>query len=62
MDNKCSYADLSFITWNWALDYFPQLEGWKEEFPKVAAWNTKLNERASVVKIQAIKAEVGQAH
>lgn len=45
--DRISYADLSFVVWNWVLELFP-LEGWQKEYPKVAEWDRKLNERPSV--------------
>lgn len=45
--DRISYADLSFVVWNWVLERFP-LEGWQKEYPKVAEWDRRLNERTSV--------------
>lgn len=59
---RASYADVSFVVWNKVLDLqFTQLADWKKEFPRVAEWDRKLNERpvvaACVVRwIAAIKA------
>lgn len=58
--DKASYADLAFITWNWALDWVPQLAGWQEKYPKFTAWNAKLNDRPSVKKIKADKEEAAK--
>lgn len=39
------------------MDYaFPQLEGWREEFPRVAEWDRRINERASVKKAKSDRA------
>jgi len=62
VNDKCSYADLAFITWNWGIDYFPELAGWREEFPKVAAWDVKLNDRPTVKKVKGDKAKAMGAH
>ncbi|KAH0605981.1 uncharacterized protein H6S33_004438 [Morchella sextelata] len=47
--DKCSYADLAFVPWYWALDYFAELRGWGEGFPAVAAWLGRIAERVPVV-------------
>lgn len=59
--DRVSYADLSFVPWNWALDFFAEhISGWQEEFPNTAAWNTRLNERVAVNKAKADKAAVAE--
>lgn len=55
--NRVSYADLAFIPWNWLLEWLPDTAGWELEFPKVAEWDKKLNERESVKKARAIRAD-----
>lgn len=56
---KVSYADLSFVPWNWALGFFGEhVAGWEEKYPNFTAWNTRLNERAAVKKTKADKAAV----
>ncbi|KAI5845673.1 glutathione S-transferase [Morchella snyderi] len=48
---KCSYADLSFVSWNWYLDTFfagTAVDGWRDEYPHTAAWEKRLLERESV--------------
>lgn len=56
--DRVSYADLSFVPWNWPIDFnFPQLEGWREQFPRAAEWDRKLNERASVTKCRTERCE-----
>lgn len=62
VENRVSYADLSFITWNWLLEWMPELEGWQKDFPKVAAWDAKLNARESVKKTKALRAEAMKNH
>ncbi|KAL7267823.1 hypothetical protein RUND412_009575 [Rhizina undulata] len=44
VSNTLSYADLSFIPWNWAMARIPQLEGWEKKYPLVADWNKRLND------------------
>lgn len=61
VDNRVSYADLSFVPWNWLLEWLPETTGWQEEFPKVAAWDKKLNDLPSVKKAKAIRAEAMKA-
>ncbi|KAL7266689.1 Transcriptional regulator ure2 [Rhizina undulata] len=48
VSNKLSYADLSFIPWNWYLARFPQLEGWEKNYPLVADWDKRLNDLSYV--------------
>lgn len=55
--NKASYADLSFVVWNMVLDYFPVFSTWKTEYPRVAAWQDRLEKRESVKRVQVIKEE-----
>lgn len=50
---RISYADLAFVVWNWLLQRVPQLQDWREEFPRVAEWDRKLNERPSVAECAA---------
>ncbi|OBT58523.1 hypothetical protein VE04_01246 [Pseudogymnoascus sp. 24MN13] len=54
--NSYSYADLAWTTWN-------QLIGWlaadidvKKDFPLFAAWNERIQNRPSVIKVAADKA------
>lgn len=58
--DKASYADLSFVVWNLILDLFPDhFSTWKTDYPKVAAWQSRLEERASVKKVKiAREAEI----
>lgn len=53
--NKCTYADLSFVTWYWVLSglehVVPGIRAELEkENPNWAAWDKKLNERPAVKK------------
>lgn len=50
---RVSYADLAFVVWNWMLHKVPQVDGWREDFPRVAEWDRKLNERPSVAECAA---------
>lgn len=51
VDEKVSYADISFIPWNWMLDLLADRVGeWRPKYPNVAAWDNRLHERASVKK------------
>lgn len=61
--DKCTYADLSFITWAGivpmlGIDVF---EGGTKNL-KYKAWMDRLQERDSVKKVLADKAEAGKAH
>lgn len=57
--DRVSYADLSFVPWNWVLDYLGEdISGWQEEFPNTAAWNARINARPAVKKTRADKAAV----
>lgn len=55
--NKASYADLSFVVWNMILAYFPVFDTWKIDYPRVAAWQNRLEQRESVKRVQVIKEE-----
>lgn len=60
---RVSYADLSFVSWNWALAFLAEhVAGWEEKYPNFAAWNARLNERTAVKKAKADKAAVAEAH
>lgn len=52
---KCSYADISFLPWNGLLGWMSGFDGWQEKFPKVAAWDARMNELDSVKKMKAAK-------
>lgn len=48
---RVSYADISFVVWNKVADVqFKSLAGWREEYPRVAEWDRKMNEMPSVAK------------
>jgi len=55
--DKCTYADLAFMPWNWLVLDPPHIlgEGFPEEFkkdyPLAYEWNQRINERASVKKV-----------
>jgi glutathione S-transferase len=53
VDNKYSYADLSFIPWNWILDIVDEWKNWRTEYPVVAAWADRIHERESVKEVKA---------
>lgn len=55
--NKASYADMAFVVWNTVLDYFPVFNTWKTDYPRVAAWHGRMEQRESVKKVRIIKEE-----
>lgn len=55
--DKASYADLSFVVWNMLLTFFPDFISWKTEYPKVAAWHDRLEERESVKRVKIVREE-----
>jgi glutathione S-transferase len=60
--NKCTFADLSFVPWYWAVEGLEPvspglLSGLKEENPNFKAWIERLNGRPSVVKAVAVRKE-----
>jgi glutathione S-transferase len=60
--NKCTFADLSFVPWFWAVDGLEPvspglMKGLKEENPNFKAWIEHLNARPSVVKAIAFRKE-----
>ncbi|RPB09983.1 glutathione S-transferase C-terminal-like protein [Morchella conica CCBAS932] len=60
VNDKPSYADLAFVPYQWAADWIkPELDGWRDEFPTVAAWSDRLEARDSVKKCKAVRAECG---
>lgn len=49
VNDKLSYADIAFVPWQWAVDLLkPELDGWRDEFPALAAWSGRLEARDSV--------------
>lgn len=63
--NKCTYADLMFVSWNHIVGFLMG-EGFQKEFeetyPDAAAWRQRLEERESVKKAYAEDAKMkGQA-
>lgn len=60
VNDKLSYADIAFVPWQWAVDLLkPELDGWRDEFPALAAWSGRLEARDSVKKFKAVRAECG---
>ncbi|KAL7268318.1 hypothetical protein RUND412_009064 [Rhizina undulata] len=57
VEDRVSYADLSFLPWNWMLDLFPEFAEWRKEFPRVGKWHDALEARESVVKAKRLRAE-----
>ena len=54
--DKCTFADLAWVTWNALLGWLvPELDAAKE-FPAFHAWNQRLVERPAVKKVLAAKA------
>lgn len=53
VDNKFSYADISFTVWypllDWMSSEVPELQGWREKYPNVARWQKTIRERPSVI-------------
>jgi glutathione S-transferase len=55
--DKCTYADLAWVTWNNLLGWLvPDLDVQKE-FPGFAAWNARVCERPAVKKVLDAKAK-----
>jgi glutathione S-transferase len=59
--DKCTYADLSFVTWasvgEGLLGEIGRLEGFAEKYPKYTGWLKRLNEIEGVRKVQGIMAK-----
>lgn len=64
--NKCTYADLSFITWNIVATAVVGKAGWDfdpaAKLPHFDRWMKNLIERPAVKKVLADKAKAAQAH
>lgn len=63
--DKCSYADLSFVTWNAIGEgLFKELGRTSEfeKFPLYQAWVRRLDERAEVRKVKGIMAKARAEH
>jgi len=65
--NKCTYADLAFLTWDasipWLFADKPGQLDIEKEFPNYYAWNKRLSERPAVKKVFADKqAAVSNSH
>ena len=48
---KCTYADLSFVTWGAMLPYILQGTDLAKEYPDYSAWYQTLTERPAVKKV-----------
>lgn len=59
--DKCTYADLAFVTWSaigeGLLKQLGKYEGFEEKFPKYIAWLKRIQEREDVKKILARMAQ-----
>jgi len=59
---RCTIADLAFIPWNGAIGQFLLTDkdnfNFEKEFPKTFAWHGKMQQRASVEKINKDRAAV----
>lgn len=64
--NKCTYADLSFVTWaavgEGLLKQLDRMGGFQEKYPKYVAWLERLGARDDVKKIHDRMAEGRKAH
>jgi len=64
--DKCTYADLAFVTWNTLIpmiggeDYTP--EHLAKTYPDFTAWNKRITERPVVKKVLADKAAASKKH
>jgi glutathione S-transferase len=54
---KCTYADLAWVSWNSALGWLVPDLNLEKELPVFAAWNKRLMERPVVKKVLAEKAK-----
>ena len=55
--NKCTYADLAWVTWDSVLGWLvPDLDTAKE-FPRFHAWNERVTSRPAVKKVLEAKAK-----
>ena len=54
---KCSYADLSFISWAMGLPYIFKTDGveWVKEYPAYNAWMERLMARPAVKKVAEMR-------
>ena len=54
--NKCTFADLAFVTWNWIgeglLKDLGRSHGLDEKYPCYAAWSRRLGEREEVRSVR----------
>ena len=61
--DKCTYADLSFVTWYAIANYAagPHKIDW-EAYPNYKAWMDRLSSRPAVKKVMEEKAKVNAKH
>lgn len=57
--DKCTYADLAFVTWNLQIPFFMESRtgehAWKpEEFPHFVRWQNAMLARPSVAKVVSL--------
>ena len=65
--DKCTYADLSFVTWHWLLEFIPKgprvKEQLEKECPHWKRWNDALNAQPAVKKVfEERNAKIGASH
>lgn len=68
--DKCTYADLAFVSWHWTLLFPPHFMGadfakeWETEYPEAWAWHQRLQQRPAVTKVfdERLKAIMASKH
>ncbi|KAI5811297.1 glutathione S-transferase [Peziza echinospora] len=59
VSNKFSYADISFVPWNKALDWFaskaPEVATWREKYPNVGRWHEAVLARPATKAAEAVR-------
>ena len=59
--DKCTYADLAFVTWDsmvpWLLAGDPRLQQMQKDYPNYIAWVQRLHSRPAVKKVLEEKAK-----
>jgi len=61
--DKCTYADISFVTWFLNVDFATgKGSAWKEDYPVMSEWLDRLHARPAVKKIIDWKAEMAPKH
>lgn len=53
--DKCTYADLAFVTWQVGIKKVVREFDWEGEFPHMSAWLERLVKREAVGKVLAEK-------